>query len=598
MDIFYHTLFSIIYLYYKIHCFSFTAEQAKLDLHAAAHQAVKEKEQNKLEACRKIVQSLKRHHHKTLIQSIRTWRICVFKMETVNATNELNKTIKKKKKKIKKLMEENATCTATMEQQVIDIGVLTEDRDGLMISLTETKVLLNETKGYLKDVTLELKEATDLITELETQIEQLEEEKEDLLTLKEENEEEISDLQTKIKNNKQKSMSREAKLRGRLEKMTNDWQSSEQKITKLQKMGEENVKTIQMLERKITNIENHVVKLKNSKVKEQAKCKLLMSGVVGFASTVLKGSVKEKNVDQVVNVGDPVPEINAIEIKDEKERAAVAASFVAAGRISEEKDGISSVSRWQNAWRKTVFVSAKKQRKVTAMVTSNAEIATDATAEDHIQNIEEEEEEKEEEEFVPSPEELLSDLDLEGSKEDRQEGEKRMTQIQNAIQEFMSTVQTFQMEYKLYLQEWHDPSNENQIKRVVPLGSVNFHPVKLSSKIRPSILKGSDMLRRRLKTPNRYQNTRRKNRSGSGTRSSGGRAGMKSIKAMGMGETNMPIRAMPCSPPPNVGIWQGTSVEEKDNFLLSPMEMNGRIGVPSGSGSAMLESGGSSLNMY
>lgn len=61
----------------------------------------------------------------------------------------------------------------------------------------------------------------------------------------------------------------------------------------------------------------------------------------------------------------------------------------------------------------------------------------------------------------------------------------------------------------------------------------------------------------------------------------------------------MPIRAMPCSPPPNVGIWQGTSVEDgKDNFLLSPMEMNGRIGVPSGSGSAMLESGGSSLNMY
>ena len=81
-------------------------------------------------------------------------------METVNATNELNKTIKKKKKKIQKLMEENATCNATMEQQVIDIGVLTEDRDGLMISLTETKVALNETKGYLKDVTLELKEAT------------------------------------------------------------------------------------------------------------------------------------------------------------------------------------------------------------------------------------------------------------------------------------------------------------------------------------------------------------------------------------------------------------------------------------------------------
>ena len=550
-----------------------------------------------MEACRKIVQSLKRHHHKTLIQSIRTWRICVFKMETVNATNELNKTIKKKKKKIQKLMEENVTCNATMEQQMIDIGVLTEDRDGLMISLTETKVALNETKGYLKDVTLELKEATDLITELETQIEQLEEEKEDLLTLKEENEEEISDLQTKMKNNKQKSMSREAKLRGRLEKVTNDWQSSEQKITKLQKMGEENVKTIKMLERKITNIENHVVKLKNSKVKEQAKCKLLMSGVVGFASTVLKGSIKEKNIDQVVhNVeGDPVPEINAIEIKDERERSAIAASFVAAGRISEEKDGISSVSRWQNAWRKTVFVSAKKKRKVTAMVPSNAGIATDATAEKDIQNIEEEEEE----EFVPSPEELLSDLDLEGSKEDRQEGEKRMTQIQNAIQEFMSTVQTFQMEYKLYLQEWHDPSNENQIKRVVTLGSVNFHPVKLSSKIRPSILKGSDMLRRRLKTPNRYQNTRRKNGSGSGTRSSGGRAGMKSIKAMGMGETNMPIRAMPCSPPPNVGIWQGTSMEDgKDNFLLSPMEMNGRIGVPSGSGSAMLESGGSSLNMF
>ena len=570
------------------------AEQAKLDLHAAAHQAAKEKEQNKLEACRKIVQSLKRHHHKTLIQSIRTWRICVFKMETVNATNELNKTIKKKKKKIQKLMEENVTCNATMEQQMIDIGVLTEDRDGLMISLTETKVALNETKGYLKDVTLELKEATDLITELEQNIEQLEEEKEDLLTLKEENEEEISDLQTKMKNNKQKSMSREAKLRGRLEKVTNDWQSSEQKITKLQKMGEENLKTIDMLERKITNIENHVVKLKNSKVKEQAKCKLLMSGVVGFASTVLKGSIKEKN--QVVNVeGDPVPEINAIEIKDERERSAIAASFVAAGRISEEKDGISSVSRWQNAWRKTVFVSAKKKRKVTAMVTSNAGIAADATAEEDIQNIEEEEEE----EFVPSPEELLSDLDLEGSKEDRQEGEKRMTQIQNAIQEFMSTVQTFQMEYKLYLQEWHDPSNENQIKRVVTLGSVNFHPVKLSSKIRPSILKGSDMLRRRLKTPNRYQNTRRKNGSGSGTRSSGGRAGMKSIKAMGMGETNMPIRAMPCSPPPNVGIWQGTSMEDgKDNFLLSPMEMNGRIGVPSGSGSAMLESGGSSLNMF
>ena len=203
--------------------------------------------------------------------------------------------------------------------------------------------------------------------------------------------------------------------------------------------------------------------------------------------------------------------------------------------------------------------------------------------------------------------ELLKDLDLDNSETDQEEGKNRMRDINKAIEEFMNSVHEFQSTYIKYMTEWHPKRSQPQesddyddgqtSRRVVNLSSVSFYPKKINTGTRRSILSTKNMLKRRLRRPNKFNGT---TYSSSSSSNSG---------EHDFGEKNVPVRAREIASPPLVGMWESStlssssalpsalpssstslfggthisssSTDDVDMFLLSPMEMNGKIKIQS-----------------
>ena len=334
--------------------------------------------------------------------------------------------------------------------------------------------------------------------------------------------------------------------------------------------------------------------MKEDKRREVLKCNMLMIGIRGFATAVLQEE-EEENKEEREKEENGIPERSNFFI-EKNENGDVGEG----GVVGEEGDGgggggegdggegatTSGVQRWRKAWRKNLLVSSSK-KKLDGLTLSVSDGGNGDGGDGG----------------GGGGGELLSDLDLDHSEKDRQEASNRLISIQQALNHFMTSVQEFQSEYMIWMNEWFpqflrnedddetndDEKNEKEkntnkreidilSRKMVTLGSTNFAPMKLNTKIRPSMLRGGDMVKNRLRSPNRWKKKKKEKKKKSKSSEDNNNEGRFGGT---LGETNIPVRARATAPPPHVGMWENTSLSSggEDSFLLSPLEPSGRITI-------------------
>ena len=458
------------------------------------------------------------------------------------------------------LKEENARLVGVSSELERDIQEYMEQMFQLKTDRTSLRKQLME---GLEDVkTLER-----TVAGLQTEVECLEEKWESEKEKKEQVEEKVSELNLKVKEIQRKKVTSENMLRGRLEKTTTDCNKNIQKNALLMKtlngLKMDKVKSL----KDMISLKETIVLMKERKRKDELKCKLLMHGISGFASTVLEPIAKE------------LPKVNS------KVNSKVA----------------SKVGLWQKAWRKTVLVLGKPAGKGTDLTEADLFHTSDHTSDNQTS---ENSDGNNEGNNKGEGSGLLQGLDLENSERDRNVADERIKTVQEAMGTFLRTVTTFQTTYAQFLQEYYPhllyeknkknadqeghqgevEEHQGRSSSIRFLSKINFAPCKLVRSNRKTLLKGKEIVRRRLKSPNRYQNTRRT---------------IKEVRndCAALGETRVPVRANEVGSPSSVGIWEKND-GKVDEFLLSPLEPMGRVAVmPSSVMMGSVESGGSSLHL-